>query len=191
LEAWILGVMTSIFSSAVWDSLKGIVGLGRDEPISLGLEQPTIEAFSGGLPGPTRRSADLATLERIQQLLPSTETIEYLRVHSFGNAHRGAFLEPLDRFLEQTAGPESQFLSSGRLERLRQEFRTAVQTFQALIGRYTFRHIQEDMYEIPSEWELNGSGLYWKATRELNAAATAVVEKYEEFVSTARRELLQ
>jgi hypothetical protein len=188
LGTWLFGVITNIVSSAVWDGLKAFEGLGGDEPIRLGLEVSDDEFLANG---PTRRTADLATLERIQQLLPSTGTIEYLRDHSFGKAHRGAFLEPLDRFLEQTAGPENQFLSSGRLERLRQEFRTAVATFQNLIGKYTFRHIQEDIYEIPGEWERNGSGLYWKATRELNAAAAAVVEKYEELVSTARRQLLR
>ena len=191
MEAWILGVMTNIASSAAWDFVKGVVGAQRNEPISLGLEQPALEARSDASTGPGRRSTDLVTLERIQELLPGTGiTMEYLRDHDFGNTHRGAFLEPLDRFLEQTAGPESKFLSPG-LERLRQEFRCAVNSFQALIGKYTFRHIQEDMYEIPSEWERNGSGLYWKAVRELNSAAKAVVDKYDEVVSTARRELLQ
>lgn len=141
-------------------------------------------------PGPQRLAADRETLSRIQIMLPSTETIQYLRDHSFGNAHRGAFLEPLDHFLAQTGGPEDRFLSRS-LEPLRRELRAAVSDFQQLVGKYTFRHVQEDMYEIPGEWERNGSGLYWKAAHEINAAAAEIVAKFDRLVSAARRELIQ
>ena len=157
----------------------------NDGPLALGLELPPVPS-----PGPERQAADLATLNRIQVLLPSADTIQYLRDHSFGNAHRGAFLEPLDRFLEQTGGPEDQFLSPG-LERLRQEFRTAIVTFQNLVARYTFLGIQADMYEISEMWERDGSGRYFKAVDEMNAAATEVVSKYDGLVQTARTELLR
>jgi hypothetical protein len=185
---WLSGIIMNVASSAGWDGIKGLFGArGDQEVLSLGLEQPASPIQP---PGSRRQEADLATLERIKNLLPSTETIQYLRDHSFGFAHRGEFLEPLDRFLEQTGGPEHQFLSPA-LERLRQEFRTDVATFQALAGKYTFRHIQPDMYEVPGEWERNGSGLYWKAVGELNATAREVVCKYDVLVQTARRELLR
>lgn len=179
------GILTNIASSALWDGLKQIVGCETQAPLTLGLE--TAEARP---PNPQRLAADLETLRRIQALLPSTETIQYLRNHNFGNAHRGAFLEPLDRFLEQTGGPADSFLSPA-LERLRQEFREVIATFQSLVGKYTFRHLQPDMYEVPDEWERNGSGLYWKAVDELNAAATEVVRNYDELVQAARGELLR
>jgi uncharacterized protein YukE len=182
---WLIGVITNIFSNAIWDGAKRFFGEGDSRPIqTLGLELAPDSVL-----GPEWRAADLATLNRIQALLP-TDTILYLRDHSFGFAHRGAYLEPLDRFLEQTRGPEDQFLSSG-LERLRQGFRTAVATFQNLVAKNTFRSIQADMYEIPEEWERDGSGRYFKAADELNAAATMVVRMYDELVQIARKELLR
>ncbi len=184
---WLIGIVANIFSSAVWDGAKGAFNARGNESItSLGLEQPASMIHP---PGSKRQLADLATLERIQSLLPSTETMQYLRDHSFGNAHRGMFLEPLDRFLEQTAGPEDQFLSSG-LERRRQELRAAVSKFQGLVGKYTFRHFQEDIYEVPGEWEREQSGMYWEAISLINAAAEEVTHRYDELVQTGRRELL-
>ena len=183
---WLAGMAMNVLSSAAWDGVKGAFGQRETSSIlTLGLES------SAPLPpGIQRQTSELETLSRIQTLLSSTESIQYLRDHDFGNAHRGAFLEPLDRFIEQTGGPEDQFLSSG-LERLRQELRTAIATFQRLVGKYTFCHLQPDMYEIPGEWERNGSGLYWQAVRELNAAAAEVIRSYDVLILTARRELLR
>jgi hypothetical protein len=186
---WLIGIGTNLFSSAIWDGAKGAFGAGRDDQVlSLGLEQPAslIQAAGSG-----RQAADLATLERIQNLLPSTETIQYLRDHSFGNAHRGAFLEPLDRFLEQTGGPEDQFLTP-TLERMRQELRTAISTFQRLIAKYTFRHLQPDMYEIPGEWERDKErrSTFFEAIRSINAAAEDVTLKYDALVQAARKDLI-
>jgi hypothetical protein len=183
---WLAGIGSKIVSNALWEGIKSRLGTRGDEQvISLGLELPPVPSR-----GPHGQAADLATLNRIQELLPSTGTIEYLRVHSFGNAHRGAFLEPLDRFLEETGGPENRFLSP-ELETLRRNFRDAIATFQALVGKYTFRHIQPDMYEVPAEWERKGSGLYWKAAREMNTAAAEVTRRYDKLIETARRELLR
>lgn len=116
----VVGICATLFSPQFqewWKRRSGVTSSVQDLP-----------------PGSQRQASDLDTLRRIQTLLPSTESIQYLRDHDFGNAHRGAFLEPLDRFLEQTGGPEDQFLSSG-LERLRQELRTAIATFQWILPK--------------------------------------------------------
>jgi hypothetical protein len=183
---WLVGFVTNILSSAIWDGAKRAFSKRDSWSIqTLGLESAPIQS-----PGPERKAEDLATLNRIQALLPDTSTIQYLREHSFGNAHRGAFLEPLDRFLEQTRGPGEQFLSPG-LESLRQNFRTTVATFQGLINKYTRPHLQRDMYEVPSELEVRHPQVYWKAVNDLNKAAEEVTRQYDHLVYTARRELLR
>jgi hypothetical protein len=137
--------------------------------------------------------ADVNTFEDLMKIVSSEGIIQFLRDHSFGNAYRRDFMDPLYEFMNLRGGPEHEFIDP-ELERMRRELRADIQTFLSLLHKNTFhqREIagEHPFYRIPDEWERTQGHRYLGAIKSMNSAADLVCGGYDNLVRTARAKLL-
>lgn len=127
----------------------------------------------------------------VQQLLPSSRIVSFLRDFDFGNSFSLEMLEPLSEFHRECQLPEFGFLDD-ELEQLRLELAEAIERLLRSLGSHTFPLRGEPGYtrqEVPREWVYEQPERWAVATNELNQNASNAYTVYVKLIKTARRKL--
>lgn len=136
------------------------------------------------------RSVDKKTLLKIQELLPSSSMMDWLRDFDFGNRFQTERMEPFFDFVDQCEFPEFGFLDD-ELERLRIDLAEAMGLFCRALGEHTFPEPKlEGLSGIPKEWHHTQRERWSAAKEELNSTATKAYNAYEKLIKAARKKLI-
>ena len=95
-----------------------------------------------------QNETDKKTLRDLMEMVPSGESISFLRSNDFGGAYRADAMSSIYKFVTLCAGPEHEFLDA-ELEKKRRRFWKHCQRLVRVLGHHTF--------VIPPEGELRAS----------------------------------
>jgi len=133
---------------------------------------------------------DKETLTKIQNILPSAGSIEYIRSFDFGNIFDVDRLNDLNQFIRASEQPEFTFIDK-ELERLRQALITIVKKFYYELGNESFpikKYTSERLNEIRRPEEV-GDNEFDKQQKYFNDLSLHVCENYDKLVILAKRKL--
>jgi hypothetical protein len=142
---------------------------------------------------PEHMELDRKFFTKIRQILPSNNSILFLRNHDFaGSAFCLDHLKDLVEFdLDCEHNPEIEFLDAD-LEKLRANLKNLVSILLVKIGRYTSPVPDQNgkrFNRMSQDWQYKDWKGYCEAAEELNNLAKEVVSAYKEFVQQGRRKL--
>jgi hypothetical protein len=189
---WVAGVASKIVASAVWDAAKGIFTRGEDDKQgSLSLNLGGATPYKQPLP-PGVLAADRKTLQVLLDAFLEVD-MYWLRTYDFGGSFRWSQIEKMQKYVWYNDRPEHEFLDK-ELERLRIELTSQIGKFSHLAGLYTtaiFHGEEDEVRKIPDQYE-NGEysdARFFKKSGEINNAAEAVHDAYNNLVRRARLKL--
>lgn len=153
----------------------------------------------GHLPGsalsPDSRNTDRQTLSKLMDRLPNNGSIAFIRTFDFDNRYQYNSLSDFHYFVEDTNGPEHEFLDPD-LEKLRQTLRIAIGTFLRQVASNTFvcehppsETFENSWHQIDREFALRDPKAYRSAIDFMNTAADELIEAYDVLIRAARRNL--
>lgn len=139
-----------------------------------------------GRAAPDSQAADTEVFHRLRFALPWDPTVRWLTEHDFGGEFSGDRLDEINRYVEHGENPNEQFIDA-ELEAQRAALAAHVREFRAQLGVRVFRADGGGRwYSVSREWS---DGQREAARQLLNDLAQAVVESYNDFVSSTRRKL--
>ncbi|MDP1929272.1 MAG: toll/interleukin-1 receptor domain-containing protein [Thiobacillus sp.] len=130
--------------------------------------------------------ADVTVFEQLLELLKPTGVISFLREHDFGGSFFREDIAPLHTFVAIGGNPDNEFVDS-TLEKERQLLLKNASDLAMLIAKYTspnefgrFSVLPSHLADSPRpDWVL-------REAKELNEAASAFVEIYDNFIRFCR-----
>jgi hypothetical protein len=136
-----------------------------------------------------KRKADSERFASVLELLNPQEVIAFLREHDFGGMFDRKEIAPLHRFVDISNGPEQAFLLAD-LEQQRIQMAERARTLSKLLGLNTHPR-QGNLSSVLPENYVNQPRPVWvnKNATEINDAATAFVQAFDEFVRQCRAKL--
>jgi hypothetical protein len=136
-----------------------------------------------------QNETDKKTLRDLMEMLPSGESISFLRSNDFGAAYRADQMNSIRQFVALCAGPEHEFLDA-ELEKKRRKFWKHCQTLLRVLGLRTFVIPPEgELRAVPAEWRFEKPPLFKAAVEEIHTAADAVCRAYDSLIRGARKKL--
>jgi hypothetical protein len=181
-EAWLLWNPEGW--SLKWDALAGFFGAllalfvleRKDHPTPNNSTSPTVSVT------PT----DIEVFEKLLTLLPSNGVISFLREHDFGGQFLREDVAPLHTFVAIGKNPDNEFIDPA-LESERQLLLDSASKLAMTIAKYTAPNAVGNFSVLPNHLA-NTPRPDWviRETAELNEAATAFVDQYDDFVRFCR-----
>ncbi len=133
--------------------------------------------------------ADKKILRDLLEVVPSGGTISFLRTNNFGVSFSWKRLNDIERFLRERDGPDYEFLDP-ELETVRN---TLQKNCRGLLNALAINthptHIQTDRNAVPGNWKIEAPERFGRIVEEINTAADAVCNAYDELVRLARKKL--
>lgn len=138
---------------------------------------------------------DRQVITLIKQLLPSRGVVHFLRKHDFAGGFYLSSINPIKEFSQMQLDPEFEFLNSDLEQMLRECFvqidvfleKIAVNTFEVHERNSDWRRVPSDWRRVPRDWDPIVSA---DVSKQINAAATKLVESYDTLVRNSRRILV-
>lgn len=129
---------------------------------------------------------DVAVFEKLLELLKPEGVISFLREHDFGGSFFREDVAPLHTFVAIGRNPNNEFIEPG-LEKERQILLENASGLAMLIAKYTTPNAFDRLSVLPSNL-VNSPRPDWvqREAKELNEAASAFVEIYDDFVRFCR-----
>lgn len=181
-EAWLLWNPTGW--ELKWEALAGFFGALLALFMLERKDHPTPAQTSTSIVPVT--STDIAVFEKLLALLDPNNVISFLRDHDFGGSFSREDIAPLNTFVAVGINPDSEFIDP-TLEKERKILLGSANKLALAIAKYTAPNSVGNLSVLPNhlvdsprpDWVL-------RETKELNEAATAFVDQYDNFVRLCR-----
>jgi hypothetical protein len=120
-------------------------------------------------------------------LLPQSGTIQWLRMHNFGESFKDELLDPLLIIGNENFKSDFEFLNP-KLEELKTSLIDDIENFNSVITSQTFRHGPHSQ-SVPKEWVYEQPERYDRVVNELNNLANSICKRYDNLIRLARKTL--
>ncbi|MEZ5615390.1 MAG: hypothetical protein R3E35_09255 [Rhodocyclaceae bacterium] len=181
-EAWVL--WTPNGWELKWDALAGFFAA----LLALFLLERKDHQVSPPSSSETERvmPTDIVVFEKVIELLKPNGVISFLREHDFGGSFLREDIAPLHTFVAVGGNPDNEFVNPA-LEKERQLLLTNASDLAMLIAKYTSPNSVGNLSVLPNHLvNLPRPDWVLREAKELNEAASAFVEIYDNFVRFCR-----
>lgn len=181
-EAWVLWSPNEWILK--WDALAGFFAALL---ALLLLERKDHQVVTSGSPETERVTlADVAVFDQLIGLLQPNGVISFLREHDFGGSFLREDIAPLHTFVAIGGNPDNEFVTPS-LEQERQLLLANAHDLAMLIATYTSPNSVGNLSVLPNHLvNLPRPDWVLREAKELNEAASAFVEIYDNFVRFCR-----
>jgi hypothetical protein len=137
---------------------------------------------------PEHIELDRQMFMRIQEMLPSTGSISFIRGHGYSASFPIEKHKDLHKFYMEGEKPEFEFIDAD-LETFRARLDDNVGKFLNVIALKTFPSHLSGSNQVPPEWELHQPELYEETLEKIHDLAQKVCSSYDDLIRLGRRKL--